>query len=69
MTCTVSGLGMSIKSTFQRGQGKKSKALPPRYTWNQDGHLWWKALDLDDLTEIFGSTYTIIIIIIAYSVY
>lgn len=28
MTCTVSGLGMSIKSTFQGGQGKKSKALP-----------------------------------------
>ena len=26
----------------------------------------WKALDLDDLTEIFGSTYTIIV---AYSVY
>lgn len=69
MTCTVSGLGMSIKSTFQRGQGKKSKALPPQYTWNQDGHLWWKALDLDDLTEIFGSTYTIIIIIVAYTVY
>ena len=55
---------MSIKSTFQGGQGKKSKALPGPL-----GTLETKMVTCDGKHSIFRSTYTIIIIIVAYSVY